>query len=52
MNGRMARKIRKEAKRAALARDKVIIPELKAFINSQKLGARLYIALRIIMRRF
>lgn len=52
MNGRMAKKIRKEARAAAKKRDEEIFPEMKIFINSQSLWDRIRLAVRILGRRF
>lgn len=52
MNGRLAKKIREQAQAASLKRDAKILPELKGFINSQRLGDRIKIAWRILMGRF
>ena len=48
MNGRLARKIRKEARK----RDVKILPELKQFINDQGIFTRLHIAFRVTLGRF
>lgn len=48
MNGRLAKKIRQEARR----RDLKILPELKSFINAQAFPDRLRIAWRIVQGRF
>ena len=48
MGERLAKKIRKAAKQ----RDREILPELKAFINTQPLRERLQFALKIIQGKF
>ena len=48
MNGRLAKKIRREARK----RDREILPELKDFLNHLSFGERVKVALRIIGGRF
>lgn len=52
MNGRIAKKIRRETRTAALKRDEKILPDLKKFINQQPFGDRVRIAARILLGRF
>lgn len=52
MNGRMARKIRRESILAARKRDEKILPELKSFINRQSLLNRIKLAWRLVCGRF
>jgi hypothetical protein len=48
MNGRLAKKLRKEMRR----RDKEIFPELKDFINHLSFFARFRVAVRVLCGRF
>ncbi len=48
MNGRIAKKIRKEVRK----RDSKVLPELKAFLNKLSFPERLRIAFRIIRGKF
>jgi len=48
MNGRLAKKLRKLARE----RDKLILPELKSFINGLGFFERLKVAFRILRRKF
>ena len=52
MNGRLAKRMRREARLQAMNRDQQIFPELKAFINNQRFLDRLIIAWRILLRAF
>lgn len=52
MNGRLARKIRKEARAEAMKRDAIVLPKLKEFINGLNFPNRLKIAFNIIRRKF
>ena len=52
MNGRLAKKIRAAANKAAMKRDEKILPDLKMFINAQLFGSRLVLAWRLLWRRF
>ena len=52
MNGRMAKKLRREARQMANKRDEKIVPELKDFINKLGFLDRLRCAGRIIVGRF
>ena len=48
MNAKLAKKIRKEARIKALDRDKIILPELKQFLNHQSFIDRCKVAFRIL----
>ena len=52
MNGRLAKKIRKEAVSAGRKRDEKIVPELKVFINSLPWQGRIILAWRLLLGRF
>jgi len=52
MNGRMARKIRKEARIEAMKRDAIVLPKLKEFLNNCSFKERLKLAFRLLRRRF
>lgn len=52
MNGKMANKLRKIARKEAVKRDHQILPELKVWINDQQLSIRAKIAWKILWRKF
>lgn len=52
MNEKMAKRIRREARKQSSQRDLEILPELKQFINEQKFFDRIRICLRILTRKF
>ncbi len=53
MNGRNAKKLRKEARRLAAREQAKLVPEFKAFVNTQlNLWERLVLAGKMIIKRF
>lgn len=46
MNGKIAKKIRREVKKTQLS----LASDLKTYLNEQPIGVRLYIATRIIFK--
>ncbi len=53
MNGRMAKKLRKEARRIAAGETEKMIPEFKAFVNTKlTFPERFGLACKIIWKRF
>jgi len=53
MNGRMAKKLRREARRMAAKETEQMVPKFKAFVNNDlTVWERFVLAGKIIIRRF